>query len=251
VNNLNRHTTYQRQDHVGIFTITNPPQNYLTDPEFIHPDFLLEVASDSSIKALIIKGAGRHFSAGADRNLLFSMSSSNCLEDQIERGKILLSHIEMLDIPVIAMIRGACFGGGLEIALACHIRICSENSMFAFPETGLGLIPGLGGTQRLSRLISKAGAIEMILGAGLIDAEKARQLRLVDHMVSAKDIESFTFDLIRQMTENRTAHVVRYAMRAINNSCCLNVDTAMKEETKLFCMLAKEEAKRQQLEGKQ
>lgn len=251
MNKLNNYTTYRRQDHVGIFTISNPPQNVLIKPEFIDIDFLKETVSDQSLKALIIKGEGRHFSAGADRSLLFGVSRSEQLKAQIEKGKALLDYIEMTDIPVIAMIKGACFGGGLEIALACHIRICSENSIFAFPETGLGLIPGLGGTQRLSRLISKPRAIKMILEATMIDAFQAKEFRLVDFVVNVKETETFTFELIRQMTENRTSRVIRYAMRAINNSGTLPIDKAMKEETKLFCILAKEEAKRQMLEGKQ
>ena len=236
---------------MGICTISNPPQNLLSEPEFIDIDFLKETVSDQSLKALIINGEGRHFSAGADRHLLFGMSSSKNFKAQIEKGKALLDYIEMLDIPVIAMIKGACFGGGLEIALACHIRICSENSIFALPETGLGLIPGLGGTQRLSRLISKPRAVKMILEASMINSLQAKEFRLVDFVVNGKETETFTFDLIRQMTENRTSKVIRYAMRSINNSGSLPVDKAMKKETKLFCILAKEEAKRQMLEGKQ
>ena len=251
MNKLNKHTAYQRQNDVGVFTINNPPQNYLIEPEFINIDFLKETVSDLSLKALVIKGEGRHFSAGADKSMLSFMSSSKQLKAKIEKGKALLNQIEKLDIPVIAMIKGACFGGGLEIALACHIRICSDKSIFAFPETGLGLIPGLGGTQRISRLISKARAIEMILEASMINAIQAKEFLLVDHVVKNNESESFTYDLIRQMTENRTSNVIRYAMRAINNSEFLPVDKAMKEETKLFCILAKEEAKRQILEGRQ
>jgi enoyl-CoA hydratase/carnithine racemase len=131
---------------IGLLTLNNPPQNYLTEPEFIPASELKKWIEDNGLKGLVITGSGRHFSGGAQLESVFSMAADEeRMEGRMARGKELLRYIEELDIPVAAAISGVCFGGGLEIALACHIRICSENSLFAFPETNQGLMPGLGG----------------------------------------------------------------------------------------------------------
>lgn len=244
VNNRFQNTTFNRQGDTGVFTISNPPQNFLIDPAFIEPGIFEETIRNLSLKAIIIRGEGRHFSAGADTKVLFDKKHPGHLKEKIENGKHLLNIIERSEIPVIAMIKGVCFGGGLEIALACHIRICSSGSLFAFPETGLGLVPGLGGTQRLTRLIRKSAAIRMILQGGIIDSITALECGLVDFIKDAKEIESFTHELLLSMTGNRTREVISAAMNAINNAGRLSVEQAMAEETRLFCLLANKEAER-------
>ena len=140
--------------HIGIIRIDNPPGNYLVRPEFISLETLRHWIEKSQIKGMIISGTGKHFSGGADLETLFSQSGdASILESEITKGIELLHFIEDIEIPVLAAINGICFGGGLEIALACHMRICSRNALFAFPEINHGITPGLGGIKRITELI--------------------------------------------------------------------------------------------------
>lgn len=228
--------------NVGIITISNPPQNYLIKPDFIDKKNLLEWASMDNINGLIIRGEGRHFSAGANLDTLFEMSSDKeFLSDRIHAAKELLKTIENLEIPVIAAIRGICFGGGLEIALACHIRICAENSVFAFPEINHNLIPGIDGAKRLSEITGKSTALELLMSGDTINAEKALEIGLINHITPSKNIEDFSLDIMNKMVDGKIKKVVNYIMRSWHNSQKMNYDDALAAETKLFCELANDE----------
>ena len=193
---------------------------------------------------MIIHGDGKHFSAGANINSIYSLArKKGALKANLNMGKDVLNFIENLNIPTVAAIRGACFGGGLEIALACHIRVCSKNSLFALPETGHNLMPGLSGTIRLPTLIGKKKSWEMIMSGDIINSEKAVEIKLADYIMQSKDVVGFSIGLITKMTEGRPADVIRYVMRSINNAKKLNSYDAMKEETEMFCKLALEAVK--------
>lgn len=129
-----KNITWEVDGSLGILTLNNPPENYLINPEFVSIDQLKSWLKEN-IKGLIITGAGRHFSGGADLNNLMELAKNeNELFTNLSKGNDLLNYIDDLEIPVVAAISGVCFGGGLEIALSCDIRICTERSMFAFPE---------------------------------------------------------------------------------------------------------------------
>ncbi|MFH1321781.1 MAG: enoyl-CoA hydratase/isomerase family protein [Bacteroidota bacterium] len=227
------------QNSIGILTISNKPENYLEKPEFVNLAQLKKWTSDDSLKGLIIHGDGRHFSAGANINNIYHLAGDkNYLKTNLDKGKAVLNYIENLNIPTVAAITGTCFGGGLEIALACHIRVCSKNSLFAAPETNHNLMPGLSGTIRLPKLIGKKESLEMILIGDIINAEKALEIKLVDYVIQSKDVINFSVELITKMTEARPANVISYVIRSINNAKHLNPSDAMKEETKMFCKLA-------------
>lgn len=237
----------ETRDNIGRLTIDNPPQNYLNSPGFIPLEELQSWISRCNLKGLIITGAGRHFSAGADLDNLFEMSTGTKMDDEMKRGKELLSYLENLEIPVIAAIQGACFGGGLEIALAAHIRVCNKKAIFAFPESNYNLLPGLGGTVRLNKLIPAFDSLTMILGGDMINADEALLLNIVDHI--SEDPEEFSFNLLKKMTDDRPLKVINYVMRAVFNTQHLTDEEALAEETRMFCELAREEGLRRKEEA--
>lgn len=230
--------TWEREGEIGIFTISNGKENYIDTPDFVDFNQLKKWFLEEGLKGIIVRGLGRNFSAGADlRNLKELAKSQIQLSDKINAGKNILNFIEDLDIPVIAAINGVCFGGGLEIALACHIRIASEKAFFAFPETNHGLIPGLGGGFRLTQLIGKK-AYEIILNADMINADKAKKLGLIDHIAETKDSFEPAKEKLVGLTSDRPVEIIRYAMQAIQNAQKMSRDQALKIETELFCQLA-------------
>ena len=143
-------TEWEVVDNFGILTINNPPQNFLTEPEIVSLSDLQRWTSNETLRGLIVQGKGRHFSAGADKNNILTAPDEEGIRNNLTKGKKVLDYLWDLPIPTIAAIRGVCFGGGLEVALSCHIRICSDKALFSFPETGLGIMPGLHGTVKAS-----------------------------------------------------------------------------------------------------
>lgn len=232
-------------DDIGILILENPPQNYLLEPEFIPVVELRQWIGENSLKALVIAGSGRHFSAGANLDSIFTMvEEGETMEGRMEKGKELLGYIQDLNIPVAAAINGVCFGGGLEIALACNIRICNANALFAFPETSQGLMPGLGGTQRLGEMISLQDSLKMILGGDMINAEEALRLKVVDTVVQNEDVLSYTLHFFRKITDGRPLKIINFVMQTLKNAKRLTAEEAMREETRMFCDLARDEAQR-------
>ncbi len=234
----NNIVSWERKDEIGILSISNSKKNYLDSPDFISLEKLQEWTSDKTLEGIIITGAGRNFSAGADIEKLQDLAKDvELLESKMNEGKKILDFIEDLEIPVIAAINGVCFGGGLEIALASHIRVASLNTLFAFPETNHGLIPGLGGTYRLFKLIGNK-AYELILNADMVNAEYASNIGLINHISSSKDSMVFAEDLLLNMIKDRSVEVIKSVMQAIKNGNNLSREEALKAETELFCKLA-------------
>ncbi|OHD67343.1 MAG: hypothetical protein A2W19_00040 [Spirochaetes bacterium RBG_16_49_21] len=232
-------TSWEIKDSIGILTIDNPPQNRLAEPDFLDPAKFKLWAAQEHVKGIIITGKGKHFSAGADLAGLKTLSHDRrLLLSKMSNGKKILNYIDDIEIPTIASIQGACFGGGLEIALACHIRVCGRNSIFAFPEINHGLIPGLAGTVRLPDKVGFSNAMQMILSGDIVSAERALGMRLVDHLVGSRQAFDFSLTLMKKMVAGRSKEVIKSVVRALNNARRLSAREAMKEETKMFCMLA-------------
>ena len=230
---------WERTGGIGVLSLYSSHQNYLDEPEFIKLKLLEEIFGEPGLKGMIIKGSGRHFSAGADLEKLKQLAhKESSLIKKISAGKKLIRFIENAPIPVIAEISGVCFGGGLEIALACHIRICSDNAIFAFPEANYGIMPGLGGTITLSKLIGAGRSAEIILSGDIVDAQKAFELKLTDYVVPSKELHAFTLDFLDKMTAGRDIEVIHSVMKSIHNSQAMAFEKALEEETKLFCALA-------------
>jgi enoyl-CoA hydratase/carnithine racemase len=232
-------TALEIQDSIGILTIDNPPENYIKAPDFLELPKLIEWTTQESIKGLIIRGKGKHFTAGADISSLVQLGRNpKLLFSKISQGKKILKYVDDIEIPTIASIQGACFGGGLEIALACHIRVCNRNSIFAFPEINHGLIPGLGGTVRLPAKVGFSTSMQMLLSGDIVDAEMALSIGLVDHVVPSHQSFDFSLALMKKMVADRPIRLIKAVVHALNNSKKLSIRKAMEEETKMFCKFA-------------
>ena len=176
----------------GIFTITiNRPDklNALNAAVFTDIDTVItEVQNNSAVKSIIITGAGQKaFVAGADITEFGGLDKAAAIA-LAQRGQDIFLKIEQSKKPVIAAVNGFALGGGCELAMACHFRIASENAKFGQPEVNLGLIPGYGGTQRLTQLIGKGRAIELLITGNMIDATTALQYGLVNYVVPVDEL---------------------------------------------------------------
>lgn len=229
---------WEREGDIGIISLSNGKENYLDHPDFVDPDQLKHWTEEPGLKGIIIHGLGRNFSAGANMEILKQLTENqSVLSKKISQGKDLLNYIENLEIPVIAAINGVCFGGGLEIALACHMRIATEKALFAFPEINHGLLPGLGGMFRAAHLI-RSKSYEIILNGDMINSEKALKIGLIDTIAVNKDALITAKEKLRGMTEGRSPELIRYAMQAIKNAVILSKEDALQKETEMFCKLA-------------
>ncbi len=169
------------ENHILTVSINNPPHNYLPWRFFSELDEVYQQMADDDIRAVIITGSSKVFSKGADINE-FRENQEAMTEEMILYGNEVFNRIERLDKPVIAAISGACLGGGFELALCCNFRLCSERSLLGLPEVSIGVVPGLGGIQRLARLTGQAKALELILLGEMISAQKALSLHIVNRV---------------------------------------------------------------------
>lgn len=190
---------YDIADHVAVITIDRPDAL-----NALNADLLFELSAgvalaeaDYNVKALILTGTGRAFVAGADISNLQKLSDAFSGREASLAGQELMNSVAALPFPTIAAINGFALGGGLELALACDIRVASKTARLGLPEVGLGLLPGYGGTQRLPRLIGQGRALELILTGRHVTADEALQMGLVNRVVddaltTAKEIAAQT-----------------------------------------------------------
>jgi enoyl-CoA hydratase len=241
---------FEVKDSIGILTLNHPPENYLSRPEFVTASLFSEWMDDSSLKGLIIRGSGKNFSAGGSLEQIFSENDGNSrLPALMDAGHDLLREIGGLEIPVIAAINRVCFGGGLEIAIACHFRIASENALLAFPEIHQNLMPGMGGTCRLPSAVGIFQSAKMIMGGDMISATDAKTIGLIDHIAPKDQAFEYAWNLMQKMTRDRPVKVIRYIMKALKNATELGPEESMREESRLFCDLARDEAERRKKEN--
>ena len=211
------------RNNVGVITINNPPANALNFEVKKHIsenfDFCM---SNSECKGLVITSEGRMFIAGAD---IKEFSEYNSLQatEMAENGHSLFNQIENLSKPAIAAINGFALGGGLELALACHIRIASPNAKMGLPEVSLGVIPGYGGTQRLSHLIGKGRAMEMILTTQIVEANKALEMGLINNIYSQDDLISACIKIAEKIKRN-SPFAIKNAIKSINDGYKYDID---------------------------
>jgi len=174
------------------------------------------LATDEAVRVVILTGAGeKAFVAGADISEMADMTAT-VAERLAARGQSLVNRIENLGKPVIAAVNGFALGGGCELAMACTFRYASENAKMGLPETGLGLIPGFGGTQRLPRLVGKGRAMEMILLGNMITAVDAMAIGLVNTVFPREEFRDAVMIVARALAE-KSALTLRLAMQAVND----------------------------------
>ena len=187
-------------------------------------DLLKLAEKDVNTKVIIITGQGtKAFIAGADIAEFADFDQNQGKELSSEGHKLLFDLVENLSTPVIAAINGFALGGGLELAMAAHFRVSSDNAKMGLPETSLGVIPGYGGTQRLTQLIGKGKAMEMIMTAGMITAIEAEKYGLVNYVVSQEELIPFCEKLASKIMRNSPV-AISSAIKAINASTKNNID---------------------------
>ena len=208
----------EKHDAIAIVTINRPTKlnalNKATIQE-LHDGFK-SLNEDKSVKAIIVTGSGeKAFVAGADISEFahFSVEEGGKLAAQGQA--LLFDFVQNLETPVIAAVNGFALGGGLELAMSCHFRVASDNAKMGLPEVTLGVIPGYGGTQRLAQLVGKGRAMEMIMTAGMIDAETAKNYGLVNHVVAQEELLDFTKGIATKITRNSSVAIAK-AIEAIN-----------------------------------
>ncbi len=236
-----------RDGAVATVTIHHPPANTLTPELLAELSQVFEVlAADDEIKAVVLTGTGRFFVAGADIKLLASIASSEEGESIARQGQAILNRIEALEKPVIAAINGVCLGGGLELALCCHIRLAADGSRLGQPEINLGIMPGFGGTQRLPRLIGQSNALELILTGDPISAAEAQSLGLVSQVIPPEDLLRQAQGLARKMA-SKSLPALRASLRAVRGGSEISLPEGLAMEARLFGGLCETEDKREGL----
>lgn len=236
-------------------TLHNPPANVLNVALLEElEESLGNIEQDASVRVVILTGAGRFFCAGADIHELIHLNTVQLGTECAKRGQELLNRIERCHKPMLAAINGTCVGGGLELALACHIRIAAAGAMLGLPETKLGLIPGFGGTQRLPRVVGSSKAAEMIVTGESISADEALQTGLVSRVVPAQQVLAEAEGLAG-MIASRGAAAVRAALQAMNGGLDRPLAEGLAREAELFgqlCITAdKQEATKAFLDKRQ
>ena len=208
----------EKQDAIAIVTINRLTKlnalNKATIQE-LHDGFK-SLNEDKSVKAIIVTGSGeKAFVAGADISEFANFSVEEGEKLAAEGQRLLFDFVQNLSTPVIAAVNGFALGGGLELAMSCHFRVASDNAKMGLPEVTLGVIPGYGGTQRLAQLVGKGRAMEMIMTAGMIEAETAKNYGLVNHVVAQEELLDFTKAIATKITKNSSVAIAK-AIEAIN-----------------------------------
>ena len=223
-----------RKSHVGILALNRPQAlNALSHQVLLDlKQGLSQLNNDDDIYVIIITGKGRAFAAGAD---ISKMTTMNVYDGKkfSEMGNRVCLRIENSEKPVIAAVNGYALGGGCEIALACDIRIAAENAMFGLPEVGLGIMPGFGGTQRTPRTIGVAMAMEMILTAEPINAQKAKEIGMVNRIVPTDRLMEEAL-ILAQKIAKKPQIAIRAAKQAVRRGLQADIATAITYESLAF-----------------
>jgi len=233
----------ERRGHVAIITINRPEKrnalNIQTRAE--GAAVLDELRSDDEVRVVVFTGAGdKAFVAGADIAEFADRTAISQREVMLERG--LFNAVDTFPKPVIAMVNGYCLGGGCELALACDIRVASDKASFGQPEINLGIIPGGGGTQRLTRLVGEGKAMEMILSGEIINATEAHRIGMVNHVVPADELEAKTMEIANRIAE-KSPIALRLAKEAVKLASRSNLDEGLRREVDLFALCFSSEDK--------
>ena len=223
------------EDRIATLTIDHPPANSFNSQtvEDLGSAFD-EVSSNPDVKAIIITGAGQFaFVAGA---IDVARAGEAVSKELIVNGQALFNSIEKSTKPVIAAVNAVCLGGGMELAMACHMRIASDTARFGQPEVNLGLLPAWGGTARLPRLVGRGKAIELILTGDMIPAHEAARLGLVNKVVPAGQVVKAARDLARKIV-SKSAVTTAAILEAINHGMESTLEEALTLEADRFVLL--------------
>ncbi len=208
---------FEQRDHVALVTINRPNQlNALNRETILELSSLLDqLRNNDAVRAIVITGSGeKAFVAGADIKEFAHFSIEEGRTLSAEGHRLLFNKVENMNKPVIAAVNGFALGGGLELAMAAHVRVASNNARLGLPEVSLGVIPGYGGTQRLTRLVGVGKAMEMICTAGMVKADEALTWGLLNHVVEPDQLLPTALDLASKMCK-QSPTAIAYALAAV------------------------------------
>jgi len=237
-----KNTLYEKRDGIATITINRPATlNVLNGETILEISSRLEEAKkDENVKVIVITGAGeKAFCAGLDLKTVKDVNVVRAVETSKIGQKLTLA-VEELEKPVIAAINGYALGGGLELAMACDIRIASENARVGQPEVNVGLLPGWGGTQRLPRLVGKGIAKELTFTGKMIDAKTAERIGLVNTVVPPEKLQSTVEELAKEIM-SKPPIAIKLVKELINNSIETDQATGLMHEAEAFGILSSTE----------
>ncbi|MBY0222442.1 enoyl-CoA hydratase [Mammaliicoccus sciuri] len=224
----------EKDGHVALAKIDHPPANALSSKIIEEVDQLLtEVENDPDVRVVVLYGEGRFFSAGADIKEFTTVESGEAFAKLAGKGQQVFERLENFPKPVIASIHGAALGGGLELAMACHIRLVTKSAKLGLPELQLGLIPGFAGTQRLPRLVGVAKAAEIMLTSDPISGEEAVKWGLANHAYSDEELSSETLKLAKKISL-KSPIAVKHALQMLTYSKDQSFYDGVEAEAKSF-----------------
>jgi enoyl-CoA hydratase len=237
-----KYIIYEKSEGIATITLNRPESLNAFNKEVIEEilQALEDIKADENTRVVILTGAGeKAFSAGADIKAMKGMNALKARELSL-MGEKLCNALENLEKPVIAAINGYALGGGLEVAMACDIRIASENARMGQTEINIGLIPGWGGTQRLPRLIGKTKAKELIFTGKIIDAKTAEQLGIVNMVVPADKLKEAVHQFALELA-SKAPVALKVAKSLINKGSEISLDAAIALEREGFGVVASTE----------
>ena len=223
---------YDKKEHVVRLTFNRPRAGNIINLELANElvDACRAINQDDEVRAVILTGTGEAFCTGLD---LAELRTAN---KDANSATLSASAIAGVNCPIIAAINGDALGAGLEMALSCDIRVCSDNARLGFPETSYGLIPGGGGTQRLPRIVGKGKATEMILTAEPVDAAEAHRIGLVSKVVTKEKLHKEAEEIAKKLVA-RAPIAVRYAKEAVNKGMDMTLAQGLRLEADLSFLL--------------
>lgn len=237
--------TIEKRGKVGVLTINRPDKLNALGAK-VHEEgvaALEALRTDDEVRVVVITGTGeKSFIAGAD--ITEFEGQTPVTQRAMFQEKTLFNSIDQFPKPVIAMINGFCLGGGNELALACDLRICNEKARFSQPEINLGIMPGGGGTQRLTHLIGEGRAMEMILTGDMIDAETAHKFGLVNHVFPADQLEEETMKIAGKIAE-KAPIALQLCKEAVKFASRSSLDEGLRREVDLFAICFSTEDKQE------
>lgn len=206
------------ENRIATITINRPTKLNALNKATIHElhEAFKSAEADSDVNVILLTGSGeKAFVAGADISEFADFSVEEGAQLAAQGQELLFDFVQNLKTPVIAAVNGFALGGGLELAMACHFRVASENAKMGLPEVSLGVIPGYGGTQRLPQLIGKGKAMELIMTAGMLNAQEALDWKLVNYVVPSAELISFCTEIANKILRNSPL-AISAAIKAIN-----------------------------------
>jgi enoyl-CoA hydratase len=232
----------ESEEQVAVVTIDRQEKLNALNAQVVSElgEAMAAVGADDGVRGVILTGAGeKAFVAGADIGVLAKMDPQAGVEIS-RQGQRVFAEIERLGKPVLAAVGGFALGGGCELAMACHLRMASENAVFGLPEVGLGIIPGYGGTIRLARLVGLGRALDITLSGYMVDAERAREIGLVSEVVPRSELLAEARKKMGRIVSKGPV-ALRLAMESIYDGLDSGFAEALRHESALFGLLASTE----------